>query len=114
MKSVKRIVTSSVVALGLTFFAPGHVFAHCDGLDGPVVKAAQQALETRNLSQVLIWVQADDDEDFQAFRRVPTHLPGMLTRDQLMEGYCRRMGVDPFGHYRTAACRGSNRPHGET
>jgi aminoglycoside phosphotransferase (APT) family kinase protein len=40
------------------------------------------------------WVQADDDEDFQAFRRVPTHLPGMLTRDQLMEGYCRRMGVD--------------------
>ena len=26
------------------------------------------------------WVQADDDEDFQAFRRVPTHLPGMLTR----------------------------------
>jgi len=40
------------------------------------------------------WVQADDDEDFQAFRRVPTHLPGMLTRDQMIEGYCRRMGVE--------------------
>jgi aminoglycoside phosphotransferase (APT) family kinase protein len=40
------------------------------------------------------WVQADDDEDFQAFRRVPTHLPGMLTRDQMIEGYCRRVGVD--------------------
>ncbi len=40
------------------------------------------------------WVQADDDEDFQAFRRVPTHLPGMLTRDQMIEGYCGRMGVD--------------------
>ena len=40
------------------------------------------------------WVQADDDEDFQAFRRVPTHLPGMLTRDQLVAGYCQRMGVD--------------------
>jgi aminoglycoside phosphotransferase (APT) family kinase protein len=40
------------------------------------------------------WVQADDDEDFQAFRRVPTHLPGMLTRDQMISGYCRRMGVD--------------------
>jgi aminoglycoside phosphotransferase (APT) family kinase protein len=40
------------------------------------------------------WVQADDDEDFQAFRRVPTHLPGMLTRDQMFEGYCRRMGVE--------------------
>jgi aminoglycoside phosphotransferase (APT) family kinase protein len=39
------------------------------------------------------WVQADDDADFQAFRRVPTHLPGMLTRDQLLAGYCDRMGV---------------------
>ncbi|TPG15986.1 phosphotransferase family protein [Pedococcus bigeumensis] len=40
------------------------------------------------------WIQADDDEDFQAFRRVPTHLPGMLTRDQMIEGYCQRMGAD--------------------
>ena len=40
------------------------------------------------------WVQADDDEDFQAFRRVPTHLPGMLTRDQMIEGYCRADGLD--------------------
>ncbi len=39
------------------------------------------------------WVQADDDADFQTFRRVPTHLPGMLTRDQLVAGYCERMGV---------------------
>jgi hypothetical protein len=66
MKSVKRIVTSSVVTFGLTFFAPGHVFAHCDGLDGPVVKAAQRALETRNLSLVLIWVQADDEPEIRA------------------------------------------------
>ena len=43
------------------------------------------------------WVQADDDEDFQAFRRVPTHLPGMLTRDQMIAGYCRRMGVELTG-----------------
>jgi aminoglycoside phosphotransferase (APT) family kinase protein len=39
------------------------------------------------------WVQADDDEDFQAFRRVPTHLPGMLTRDEMIAGYCRRIGI---------------------
>jgi aminoglycoside phosphotransferase (APT) family kinase protein len=39
------------------------------------------------------WVQADDDEDFQAFRRVPTHLPGMLSREQLVAGYCGRTGV---------------------
>jgi Family of unknown function (DUF6448) len=66
MQNVKRIVTSSVVTIGLTFFAPGNVLAHCDSLDGPVVKAAQRALETRNLSQVLMWVQADDEAEIRA------------------------------------------------
>jgi hypothetical protein len=36
------------------------LLAHCDGLDGPVVKAAQKALETRDPALVLIWVQAED------------------------------------------------------
>jgi hypothetical protein len=66
MKNVKRIVTCSAVAFGLTLLAPGNVLAHCDSLDGPVVKAAQRALETRNLSQVLIWVQADDEPEIRA------------------------------------------------
>ena len=66
MKNVKRIVTSSALTFGLIFLAPGDVLAHCDNLDGPVVKAAQQALETRNLSQVLIWVQADDEPEIRA------------------------------------------------
>ena len=66
MKNVKRIVTSCAVAFGLTVFAPGNVLAHCDSLDGPVVKAAQRALETRDLSQVLIWVQADDEPEIRA------------------------------------------------
>lgn len=30
--------------------------AHCDGLDGPVVNAARQALEAENVNYVLIWV----------------------------------------------------------
>jgi Family of unknown function (DUF6448) len=66
MKNVNRIVTCSAVAFGLTLLAPGNVLAHCDSLDGPVVKAAQRALETRNLSQVLIWVQADDEREIRA------------------------------------------------
>ena len=65
MKNIKRIVTSSAVTFGLAFFAPGSVLAHCDSLDGPVVKAAQRALETRNLSEVLIWVQADDEPEIR-------------------------------------------------
>ena len=35
--------------------------AHCDGLDGPVVQAAQKALETGEVDLVLIWVQKPDE-----------------------------------------------------
>ncbi|RLV48001.1 phosphotransferase family protein [Nocardioides mangrovicus] len=38
------------------------------------------------------WVQADDDPWFEQFRRQPTHLPGMLTRDELVTGYAERTG----------------------
>ena len=65
MKNIKRIVTAAV-AVGLILVAPGYVLAHCDSLDGPVVKAAQRALETRNLSHVLIWVQAEDEPEIRA------------------------------------------------
>ena len=39
--------------------------AHCDGLDGPVVQAAQQALETGNINLVLIWVQQSDEAEIK-------------------------------------------------
>ena len=64
--NIKKIVTDTAVVLGLTLFAPGNLFAHCDSLDGPVVKAAQQALETRDLSQVLIWVRPEDEPEVRA------------------------------------------------
>jgi iron-sulfur cluster repair di-iron protein len=35
--------------------------AHCDGMDGPVVKAAQKALVEGNVNFVLIWVQPGDE-----------------------------------------------------
>jgi len=55
------------VAIALGFFAlvPARALAHCDGLDGPVVKAAQRALETRNPALVLIWVQEKDEPDIR-------------------------------------------------
>ena len=40
------------------------------------------------------WVEADDDEFFQMFRRQPTTAPGMWTRRQVVERYCERMGFD--------------------
>lgn len=38
------------------------------------------------------WVQADDPEDFQMVRRVPTHMPGMLTRAEIVAAYAERTG----------------------
>jgi hypothetical protein len=56
------------VAVGIGFFAltAARALAHCDGLDGPVVKAAQRALETRNPALVLIWVQEQDEPEIRS------------------------------------------------
>ena len=40
--------------------------AHCDGLDGPVVRAAERALETGNIDLVLIWVSPNDEQEIRA------------------------------------------------
>ena len=39
------------------------------------------------------WVQADDDEVFAQFRRQPTHLPGMLTRAEVVDYYAAGTGL---------------------
>lgn len=38
------------------------------------------------------WVEAGDDRLQQSLRRQPTHLPGMLTRREVVEYYCDRTG----------------------
>jgi aminoglycoside phosphotransferase (APT) family kinase protein len=56
------------------------------------------------------WVEAGDDFVMRSTRRQPTHLPGMLTRDEVVEYYCDRMGLSPdrivfyevFGLFRLA------------
>jgi aminoglycoside phosphotransferase (APT) family kinase protein len=47
------------------------------------------------------WVQADDDDMFQQFRRQPTHLPGMLMRQEVIEYYGAQTGrrVENFDFY---------------
>jgi hypothetical protein len=42
----KTIATA--IALGFFAFMPERALAHCDGLDGPVVKAAQRALDPQS------------------------------------------------------------------
>lgn len=45
-------------------------WAHCDGMDGPVVRAAQEAIRTGNVDLALIWVsERDEAEIVRAFQR---------------------------------------------
>ncbi|MCC1497384.1 phosphotransferase family protein [Alcanivorax sp. 1008] len=39
------------------------------------------------------WVQADDDRINTLLRRQPTHLPGMLTRREVVDYYCDKMNL---------------------
>ena len=43
-------------------------------------------------STLAYWVEAQDDELFQLFRRQPTNAPGMWTRAELLDRYCERTG----------------------
>jgi aminoglycoside phosphotransferase (APT) family kinase protein len=40
------------------------------------------------------WIQADDDDFFQAFRRQPTTAPGMWTRAEVVHWYAERAGLE--------------------
>ena len=37
-------------------------------------------------------IQADDSDELKMTKRVPTDLPGMITRDEFVQAYCERMG----------------------
>ena len=52
-------MTAMTFALVLAWTTPAQ--AHCDTLDGPVVAAARNALDTRNVNLVLVWVQKADE-----------------------------------------------------
>jgi hypothetical protein len=70
----KTIISTSLIVsailLVVVFFGSDKAHAHCDGMDGPVVTAAQKALETGDLNLVLIWVQEKDEGEIRkAFQK---------------------------------------------
>ena len=70
IKNIVKVLAWLTLSFGLTLITPTRVLAHCDGLDGPVVKAAQRALDTRNPAFALMWVQATDEPEIRtAFER---------------------------------------------
>ena len=64
---MKTMIRSLVVVAALVL-SSAVAWGHCDGLDGPVVQAAEKALATGDVNLVLVWVQkADETEIRKAF-----------------------------------------------
>lgn len=67
---MKRVMQrgSVLVAMvaGLAFAVPAASWAHCDTLDGPVVTDARTALERGDVTPVLKWVPAADEDEIRA------------------------------------------------
>lgn len=59
-----------MLVIGAAAVIPAAARAHCDTMDGPVVKAARQALEKEDVNRVLIWVKSADEPAIrEAFKR---------------------------------------------
>lgn len=71
MKLRKTAITSALAGTfaGALVWA-GPALAHCDTLDGPVVSAAQRALDSGSVDLVLPWVQKSEEAEIRnAFKR---------------------------------------------
>jgi len=54
----------------LLMLAPTTAFAHCDTMDGPVVRDARSAIASRDVTLVLKWVKPDGEQEIrEAFAR---------------------------------------------
>lgn len=59
-------------------------------LDWELATIGDPLMEVGNM--LAYWVQADDDRVARATRRQPTHLKGMLTRQEVINYYCDKTG----------------------
>lgn len=48
------------------FLSPQEARAHCDTLDGPVVATAKNALESGDVTPLLKWIRADEENEIKA------------------------------------------------
>lgn len=65
-KKLSIFVSAFSAFLLIALLFSNEVRAHCDGLDGPVVKAATKALETENVNLILIWVQKEHEDEIKS------------------------------------------------
>lgn len=69
-QGITRVLIVLFAVIGMAGLHSAPVYAHCDGIDGPVVKAAQEALAKGDVNLVLIWVRKNDEAEIrEAFDR---------------------------------------------
>jgi hypothetical protein len=67
LKEKTEMKTTAITAItAFLSLAPSAARAHCDTLDGPVVKTAQTALETKDVAPVLAWVKPAGEAEIRA------------------------------------------------
>ena len=68
-KEIKKRVSNGLlvsVLLALTILANSQpAYAHCDTLDGPVVKTAREALDKGDITPLLKWVRPSDEKEIR-------------------------------------------------
>jgi aminoglycoside phosphotransferase (APT) family kinase protein len=81
-------------------FDPDHPTRAIGVLDWEMATLGDPLMDLGN--SLAYWVEAGDDPLMQKMRRQPTHLPGMLTRDEIVQLYLKKMDLAPvdFTWYR--------------
>jgi len=54
------------IIIAVLLLLPAVARAHCDSLDGPVVKAAERALDARDVARAFVWIAAEDEAEVRA------------------------------------------------
>ena len=69
-KNIFTLLTVLAILCTMALLGPNNLFAHCDGMDGPVISAAKNALDTGDINLVLFWVQKKDEAELKkAFQK---------------------------------------------
>lgn len=69
-QGIVRVLFVLFGVIGMAVLHSSPAYAHCDGMDGPVVKAAQEAFAKGDVNLVLIWVRKNDEAEIrEAFDR---------------------------------------------
>ena len=65
MTGYRTALLGAVFGMVLGALRTSPTYAHCDGVDGPVVEAAREALAEGDLNPVLIWVRKSDEAEIR-------------------------------------------------